>query len=184
MNSGPIAHRYAKALLKFVQETGAGDKVYSQACVLVLRLQEIHALAEAIQKNSELQLSRKLQLLDSALEMPMQEELRRFVTLVHEQKRMGLFERMLLSFIDQYRQANSIKVGRLVTALPIPELKEKLQAVLSESTGASVIFEEELNPGIIGGFIFELDGCRVDASVEGQLAKIRRQLVQNNNRIV
>ena len=184
MNSGPIAYRYAKALLKFVQEIGVWEKVYSQACVLVLRMQEIPALSEALQKNSELALDRKVQLLNSALGEPMQEELRKFVGLVHDQKRMGFFERMLLSFIEQYRQANSIKVGRLVTALPVPKLRERLEAILSESTGTSVILEEELNPEILGGFIFELDGCRMDASVEGQLTRIRRQLVQNNNRIV
>ena len=44
MNAGPIAHRYAKALLKFVQETGNGDKVYAQAGILALRLQAIRQL--------------------------------------------------------------------------------------------------------------------------------------------
>lgn len=184
MNSGPIAHRYAKALLKFVQETDAGEAVYSQACVLVLRMQEIPALAEAVQKNSELALDRKVQLLNSALGEPMQEELCKFVILVHDQKRIGFFLRMLHSFIEQYRQVNSIKVGRLVTASEVSGLKEHLQTILSESSGATVILEEELNPDILGGFVFELDGSRLDASVEGQLAKIRRQLVQNNNRIV
>lgn len=184
MNSGPIAYRYAKALLKFVQETGTGEAVYSQACVLVLRMQEIPALAEAVQKNFELALDRKVQLLNSALGEPMQEELCKFVTLVHDQKRIGFFLRMLHSFIEQYRQANSIKVGRLVTASEVSGLKERLQSILSESSGATVILEEEHNPDILGGFVFELDGSRLDASVEGQLAKIRRQLVQNNNRIV
>ena len=184
MNTGPIAHRYAKALLKYVQETGTGEAVYSQVCVIVLRMQEISALAEAVQRNSELALDRKLQLLDSALGEPMQEELRKFATLVHDQKRMGFFDRMLLSFIDQYRQANSIKVGKLVTASEVFGLKERLQSILSESTGATVLLEEEINPDILGGFVFELDGNRMDASVEGQLARIRRQLVQNNNRIV
>ena len=184
MNSGPIAHRYAKALLKFVQETGAGESVYSQACVLVLRMQEIPALSEVLQKNSELALDRKLQLLDSALGVQMQEELCKFVALVHNHKRMGFFERMLLSFIDQYRQANSIKVGRLITASEVSGLKERLQTILSESTRATVLLEEEINPDILGGFVFEIEGRRLDASVEAQFARIRRQLVQNNNRIV
>ena len=39
MNAGIVASRFARALLKFVQETGIGDKVYSQACVLVLRME-------------------------------------------------------------------------------------------------------------------------------------------------
>ena len=38
MNAGIVASRYAKALLKFVLETGNGDKVYAQAGVLALRM--------------------------------------------------------------------------------------------------------------------------------------------------
>ena len=84
MNAGPIAHRYAKALLKLVQETGAGEKVYSQACVLVLRMQEIRQLADALQKRPEIELEKKLQLLTSAMGEPLADELVRFVKLVNE----------------------------------------------------------------------------------------------------
>lgn len=184
MNNGPIAHRYAKALLKFVQETGAGEQVYSQACVLVLRMLEIPEFADAVQKNSELMLDRKMQLLDSALGRPMQEQLRRFVALVDDRKRIAFLQRMLHSFIEQYRQANSIKVGKLIAASEVSGLKDRLQEILSENSGATVLLEEELNPEILGGFVLELDGSRLDASVAGQLDKIRRELVQNNNRIV
>ena len=75
-------------------------------------------------------------------------------------------------------------MGRLITASAVSGLKERLQAILSESTRATVLLEEEINPDILGGFVFEIDGSRLDASVEGQFARIRRQLVQNNNRIV
>ena len=62
MNTGPVAHRYAKALLKYVMETGAGEKVYSQACILVLRMQEYHQLADVLQKHPEISLRSSLQL--------------------------------------------------------------------------------------------------------------------------
>ena len=68
MNTGPIAHRYAKALLKF----SAGEHTYSQACVLVLRMQEIRQLADAVQKHPEVTLERKLEILESALGEPKQ----------------------------------------------------------------------------------------------------------------
>ena len=35
MNIGIIASRYAKSLLKYVQESGAGERVYSQVTLLV-----------------------------------------------------------------------------------------------------------------------------------------------------
>lgn len=184
MNTGPIAHRYAKALLKFVQETGAGETVYSQAGVLMLRMQELRQLADAIQKHPELSLERKQTLLESALGVPVAPELRRFIALVHAQGRIEIFERMLYSFIEQYRAANGLKVGRLVTAVPVPGLKEHLESVLGERTGASILLEEGVDPDILGGFVLNIDDLRMDASVEGQFRLLRRRLIDNNNRIV
>lgn len=184
MNAGLIAQRYAKALLKFVQETGAGEKVYSQACILVLRMQEIRQLADAIHKHPELSRARKTEILDSALGEPMAAELRRFTTLVYDHGRMEYYERMLYSFMEQYRSANAIMVGRLVTARPIAGLKEKLQNILSERTGASVELDEAVDTSVLGGFILDIDDLRMDASVSGQFRLLRRELIDNNNRIV
>ena len=184
MNTGPIAHRYAKALLKFIQETGAGEQLYSQACVFVLRMQEIRHLADAVQKHPEVTLERKIEILESALGEPMADALRRFVVLVYEHKRIEHFERMLYSFIEQYREANAIMVGKLVTAAPVVGLKERLQTALSEKIGVSVLLEEDVDPEILGGFILNIDDLMMDASVEGQFRLLRRELLDNTNRIV
>ena len=184
MNTGPIAHRYAKALLKLVQETAAGDIVYPQACVLVHRMQEIPQLEGVVHKHPEVDLSRKLQLLEIALGEPMSDALKRFVTLVYENGRIEYLLRMIYSFIEQYRAANSIKVGRLVTASPAPGLKDALQRILQDKTGATVILEESVDESIIGGFILQLDDQKMDASVETQFRRLRSELIDNNNRIV
>ena len=184
MNTGPIAHRYAKALLKFVRETGAGEKVYSQACVLALRMQEYRQLADVIEKHPELPLVRKKEILEAALGESLSAELSRFVSLVHEHGRMDCFERMLYSFVEQYRSANAIKVGTLVTACPVIGLTERLQDILSERTGSTVLLEDELNPAILGGFVLKIDDLLMDASVEGHFRLLRRELIDNTNRIV
>jgi F-type H+-transporting ATPase subunit delta len=49
---------------------------------------------------------------------------------------------------------------------------------------ADVHLEEKVDDSLIGGFVFELDGLRLDASVERQLERLRSQLVEKNNRIV
>ena len=91
---------------------------------------------------------------------------------------------MLWAFIEQYRQENNIKVGSLVTATEIAGLRESLEDQFSENSGAVVFLEEKIDPDILGGFILEMDGYRLDASVESYLARIRSQLVESNNRIV
>ena len=51
MNTGVIASRYAKALLSYVTEAGAGEKVYSQACALVHIMKTLPQLKEYILKH-------------------------------------------------------------------------------------------------------------------------------------
>ena len=184
MNEGVIASRYAKALLKYVVETGSGDKVYSQACVLGLRLLEIRQLRFFIENNPELSVERKLELLRSAAGEDIVPELVNFVRLVTDRRRMEFFSRMLYSFIALYRKAMNIKVGRVVTAAPVDGLKERLEQLFHQRTGAEVQIVEKISPEILGGFVFEMDGYRLDASVENQFRRIRRQLIEKNNRIV
>ena len=67
MNTGIIASRYAKAFLKYVQENGAGNDVYSQACVLVRHMNELPRLKEYIQDASDVSFERKLALMWSLI---------------------------------------------------------------------------------------------------------------------
>ena len=75
-------------------------------------------------------------------------------------------------------------VGRLVSAANVPGLKERLETMLTQRTGALVQIEEEVQPDLVGGFIVEIDGMRMDASVQEQIRRLRRELIDNNNRIV
>lgn len=184
MNEGVIAARYAKALLKYVGESGTGDKMYSQACVLALRLMEIHQLRDFIETGMDLTTDRKEDLLRAALGEDLAPELVDFLHLLTARRRMPLFSRMLYSFIAQYRAEHNIKVGRVVTASPVEGLKERLEALFHERTGAEIHVVEKINPEILGGFVFEMDGYRLDASVEAYFRRIRRQLIEKNNRIV
>ena len=122
--------------------------------------------------------------MDSALGVPMAEPLSRFMALVYKQGRIEIFERMLYSFIEQYRAANGLKIGCLVTAKPVPGLKDRLQGILGEQTGASVFLEEKVNSDILGGFILNVDDVRLDASVEGQFRLLKRKLIDSTNRVV
>lgn len=184
MNEGVIASRYAKALLRYVDESGAGEKVYSQACVLALRLMEIRQLRDFTETAIDLTTDRKKDLLSAALGEDLAPELVDFLDLLTARRRIEYFSRMLYSFIAQYRAEHNIKVGRVVTALPVKGLQERLETLFHERTGAEIHVFGKIDPEILGGFIFEMDGYMVDASVESQFRKIRRQLIEKNNRIV
>ncbi len=184
MNGGIITQRYANALLMYADETGNGDKLYSQITSLLQIAEELQALKDYIQKGDLTNLQCKFLIMETALAEPLCPELRRFVQVVERSRRTEYFLRMLRSFTALYRKSRGIKLGKLVTARPSENLKEKLEIILHEKTGAEVRLETEVDPEIIGGFVFELDDWRLDASVQSRLKALHRELIDKNNRIV
>lgn len=185
MDTGIVARRYAKALLKYTEETGGGKEVFRQASSILLSLTQVPELRALLDNPVSVSDSRKFELIAAAAgEEEMRDELKRFIRLVTGHRRTQMLTRILISFIDQYREANGIKTGRLTTAVPAPELEERLRRLAYEKTGGQAEFITKVDPSIIGGFIFELDGYRMDASTAAQIRRIRRQFSEKNKRIV
>ena len=184
MNTEVISSRYAKALLSYVMERGAGEKVYSQIEEILKNMQNLPQLREYILMHDDISLEKKLDLLSAAVGEPLTDELQNFVRLVSEQRRMELLQVMLWAFISRYREAIGIKVGSLVTAVPSDSLRESLEEMLGAEKAVRVHFETDVNPELIGGFVFEIDGYRLDASVRTRLKKISDELIDNSSRII
>ena len=91
---------------------------------------------------------------------------------------------MMSSFVEQYRAYCGVKAGTLVTARPVPGLRETLQEVMQDRTGFKVVLEESIDESLIGGFVLQVEDLRMDASVEGQLRRLHRSLVDDTTRIV
>ena len=147
-------------------------------------MEEVVQFREYLENQNEIGPDRKIELAEAALDGPLSMEMRRFIALVCERRRMNTFLRILYVFVEEYRKENGIKVGKLTVAIPAEDLKERMEKAVQEKEGGVVQVEMAVDPKIIGGFNFEKDGKRMDASVEGRIARIRRHLVEKNNRIV
>ena len=65
-----------------------------------------------------------------------------------------------------------------------PSLETRLRDVIESKTGCKLDLKTEVDPTLIGGFIFEVDDLLLDASVSRQIDIIRRQFIEKNRRIV
>ena len=88
MNAEVISSRYAKALLSYAMENGAEDRVYSQVETILQAMQDMPQLGEYILKHDDISLSKKKELLATALSEPVSEELEKFLQLVSDHRRM------------------------------------------------------------------------------------------------
>ena len=158
MDAGVIARRYATTLLKYVTETGHGEQVYAQ----------VKALLDDPDRAPK----------------PLCGDLVRFSALLVKNGRMPEVKRILHCFLKLYEERNGIHLARLKTAVDSPALQARIQEILRDRIGGRVVFETEVDPSLIGGFVLEVDDRLMDASVSRQLEDIRHQFIEKNKRIV
>lgn len=159
MNTGIISTRYATAFLKYVEETGGGERVCEQIWDL---LHDRDARPEVLEP-----------------------ELEQLVRIVSANGRMSEIRFILRSFISMYYRSKGIKLVRLISTAPVSEdIQQRLCRLLEGQFDCKVSFDAELDPSIIGGFVLIIDDYMLDASVRNQIEKIRREFIVQNNRIV
>lgn len=185
MNDSIIRTRYADALVKYVRETGNGESVCAQAERLARVLGEVPDLSRMIAAKDVVSDAKKRTLLQTALGEPMAPELDRFVDLLLANGRIGSLRMVLLDFGDRYRRSIGIRKARLRVAVPPPEeLLARLSALVKERTGDEALIDVEVDPDLIGGFVFDIDDALIDKSVARKLELIRLQFIEKNRRIV
>ena len=177
MDDGIIASRYAKALLKYVLETGNGEKVCAQVQTLDQALYHVPYIRLILDNPEDVSDGQKMALIQAALgEEPLAEELRRFLLLVLEKGRIPLLRWIFQDFVTLFHRAQNLLYARLTTAVPPQEaLLERLRTLVREKTGKDVVIETYTDPALIGGFVFDIEDYRMDASVARSLRDIRRE---------
>lgn len=206
MNTGIIATRYATALLKLVEETGSGELVAAQVQVIEKALDEVPDFRRAVD-DPAVAAVQKISLFEAALKDSMAQELHKFLELLIRNGRIGDVRLVLTTFVTEYYRSRHIKRARLVVADPAlldpeptpsdpvpvegplrqaqrPALESRLRDLVEKQTGCRLILKTEVNPSLIGGFVFEVEDTVLDASVSRQLDVIRHQFIEKNRRIV
>lgn len=186
MNRSIIIARYALALVKYVQETGAGPVVASEAESLFRTLHDVRDLQAMMEATDDIVSPfDKKKLLQDALGGRLSSEMSRFLTLLNRNGRMNMAQEILRDFVTLYYRSIGVRQAKLVTAEePSERLLQRLKALVREKTGDDVIIHVTVDPSIIGGFVFDVDEYLMDASVKHQLDLIRQQFIERNRRII
>ena len=164
MNTSIVRLRYAEALTKYVHETGRGEAVCAQAERLARIIGEVPDLSRMVAAKDVVSDAEKMKLLRAALDAPMEADLERFIRLMMANGRTDLLLKVAVS--------------------PPESLLERLKALVRERTGCEAQIDVEVDPSLIGGFVFDIDDAMIDKSVSRQLELIRLQFIEKNRRIV
>lgn len=186
MNRSIVSTRYARALLKYVRETGNGEQVCSEAERLVRLLGEVPDLRTMTSASSDVVPPQdKIKLFRGALGGVMSQEMERFLALVNKGGRLEFARDIFRDFVHMYHSSQGKRKAVLITAKePTERLLQSLCDMVRKRTGDDLILDVRVDPSLIGGFVFDIDDLLLDASVKRQLDAIREQFIERNRRIV
>ncbi|MBO4557379.1 MAG: ATP synthase F1 subunit delta [Bacteroidales bacterium] len=178
MNSGLLAKRYAAALEQYCSECSQGEECLGNARRM---LAVLPALGDYLGK--PLPAASKMEVFRKAVP-DMCTAFERFLYLVVAHRRESGLRRILIAFIAEYKRVRGIVDAQLTVAgEPSQQLLERLRSMTMAAGGAtSVDIEVEIDPGIIGGFIYKVADKRMDASVRRQLHDLKKAFETNNNK--
>ena len=181
MNRGVISMRYAKALFAYAELEKASEEVFGEMEALAKSFALEPRLYHTLH-NPVLGVRDKVSLIKSAISERVSRCTWRFIRLVVYNHREYLFQLMALNYLDLYRKDRNINVAVVESAVPIePETEEHIVALIRTHTRGKVELIKRIDPDLVGGFIFQMNFLRIDASVTKQLADVQNQIIDNYN---
>ncbi len=184
MNTGLIPVRYATALLDFANGSNMQDSVYAEVKSIVQSYFQFNELRTVLD-NPVLAKSKKREIILLAAGGNVSKPFEKFLDLLLENNREDHLLSIALKYIDLFRKQKNIHYGKLTTASPVNAAVEKrLMAMVENTTGGTIEMEKVIDKDILGGFMFEVDFVRWDASISGQLRRIKKDYIERNKKIV
>ena len=184
MNRGLISVRYAKALLGFAESKNMEDEIYEQAKFLQDVFSKLTTLQTALQ-NPLISKANKRNIIFTACGNDVPDAFTKFIDLLLTNDREDRLQYIMLQYQELYRKSKNIIHGKLITAVEIDDAtKNHLIKSIELKVKGKLEVEKIVDPGILGGFILELDFVRWNASLSRQLNDIKKQYIERNRRII
>jgi F-type H+-transporting ATPase subunit delta len=179
MNTGRISVRYAKALYDLSLERKVAKEVYDHSKI-VSEIIDSSADLYSILHNPVILPSEKERLISKVFSGKVNPILSSFIVMMVKKRRETYIKNALLVFRKMYREKEGFV--RVVIETPVEPSEEVTNRILSfvkSKFDKTPQLEIKIIPELIGGFIVEVEGLLIDLSVSGQLAKVRKTLVQD-----
>ena len=176
MDNGKISVRYARALLNHAMEQQCETEVYDG----LVRLCDNYSLAinlfnEAL-SNPLIDSSEKIQLLKTAIGEPVHPCLAGFLTFLTEKKREDKIFLIALKYQEMYRKTKHLVRADVTTAAELDERAlERIRDYVRKTYHCEVEMRVKVDPEIIGGFKLDIEHNRLDASIKGNLEKLKAE---------
>jgi F-type H+-transporting ATPase subunit delta len=175
-----LAARYAKSLIDLSLEKGQLEEVYKEIVYLKSVFQSSKELINFL-NNPVITSDQKLEVIKALDSDRTGEITKSFNRFLIRKGRENYLPEIADAFIDQYKEYKGIYTVTLITAIPVSDEVKDIIINRIKKEGRMKIVElvTVVQENIIGGFILEGNGRRIDASVAYDLTKIKNRFLTN-----
>jgi F-type H+-transporting ATPase subunit delta len=180
MNNPRLAGRYAKSLIDLATEMSQLDAVYADM-KLLQALGKTNPDFTAVLRSPVIKPSTKEKLIDSVLTGKIGNTSASFIRLLVRKGRESNLMEIADAFVEQFNKIKGIYKVKLTTATPVSdELRTEILNKIKGSTPMQNIeMETVVREELIGGFLLEMEGTLVDATILRDLKDIKKQFMDN-----
>ncbi len=177
MNDGKISVRYAKALLSSALDQGILDPVRNDMDAMLLILHEVPELLHLLH-SPVIEPSKKEAILVEVFKGKVNSLTLSFLRMIVKNNREEFFPSMARMYLEFFKEERGIKTVTVTTAVQIDqEIRTSLVKLIEEAYRAIIELGENVDENLIGGFILKIEDVQLDASVAGQLKRIKQELL-------
>ena len=178
MKGRAVARRYAKALIDLAGRDDRLEEIGAQ----LLQHRDLLGMNAALQRvlynpgvSTEVKAGILAQILERTQPAPL---LRRFLLLLVEKDRLRQFDLICEHYEHLANERLRRVVARVTTAVELdPSQRQAVMQKLRRMTQKDVMLETQVDPAILGGLIVRIDHVILDGSLQGQLTRLRQELI-------
>jgi F-type H+-transporting ATPase subunit delta len=173
---------YARAFADVVMKTGSpldpGGALQELRTIEAL-LKESDQLRRVLE-NPSIPGDRKRAVLDAiSKRLGTTRQVRNFIAVLIDHRRLPLFSEILKQLEQELNDRQGFAEAQVSTARTLSDAEKKmLEAEITRLTGKKVRARYQQNASLLGGAVVQVGSTIYDGSVEGQLNRIREQLVE------
>lgn len=176
MDRNRVTVRYAKALIELAAEQKILDQISRDSDLMFAALDQYQGFAEYI-ANPGFSSADKFKKVQSIFDAEFHPLSMRFFQLVFDNNREEYLKDLCRNIVAMSREIKGIIAANITTAQSLdPKLMDQLKTKFEQKTASTLELSSTVNPEIIGGFVFTIDGQQYDASVASKISAIKKQL--------
>lgn len=171
------ATRYSQSLIELAIEQKSLEKVAGDMASLSGIIDQSADFKNML-KSRVIKSEKKAEILTAILSGKVNELTQRFAQLLAKNGRAELLPQIAKDFRDRFEIHQGVLRMRLISAVALDDqTKSKIKSAVKTDRWKDIIFEEEINPDIIGGYILRTDYIQFDAGVKSQLEEIKNSFL-------